>query len=83
MMTGIEIAVATYLFTWAKRRGKTLAERVGQEADTAGGLLMDRLRQLVVDKLGPRSQGLERLEREATGDVRGRVRRPAVWWPPR
>jgi hypothetical protein len=66
MMTGIEIAVATYLFTWAKHRGKTLVERTGQEADAASGLLMDRLHQLVVDKLGPRSQGLERLEREAT-----------------
>ncbi len=64
-MTGIEIAVAAYLFAWAKRRGRPLAERAGQEADTAGELLMGRLHQLVADKLGARSQGLDRLEREA------------------
>ncbi|MDI5969752.1 hypothetical protein POF50_010435 [Streptomyces sp. SL13] len=63
MMTGIEIAVSAYLFAWAKRRGKPLAERAGQEADGAAGLLMDRLHQVVADKLG--DQGLERLEREA------------------
>lgn len=64
-MTGTEIAVAAYLFAWAKRRGKPLSERAGQEADTAGGLLMDQLHELVVGKLGARSQGLERLERKA------------------
>lgn len=67
-MTGIEIAVGAYLFAWAKRRGKPLAERAGQEADAAAVLLMDRLHAMVRDKLGPRSQGLERLEREAGED---------------
>lgn len=68
-MTGLEIAAATYLFAWAKRRGGKAAERVGVEVDDAVGLLMDRVHRVVADKLGDRSQGLDRLEREAQAGV--------------
>jgi hypothetical protein len=68
-MTGIEIAVGAYLFAWAKRRAKPLAERAGKEADAAAELLMDRLHTVVEEKLGSASQGLERLAREAAEDL--------------
>ena len=64
-MTGVEIAAVAYLFAWAKRRAKPMAERAGTEADVAAGLAMDRLHDLVVDKLGPQDRGLARLEKEA------------------
>lgn len=59
-MTGLEIAVATYLFAWVKQRGKKAAERAGAEVDSAVSGAMDRLHRVVADKLGDRSQGLER-----------------------
>jgi hypothetical protein len=64
-VTGIEIAVGAYLLAWAKKRGKTAADRVGNEADNAVAKLLDRLHDVVERKLGAGSQGLTRLEAEA------------------
>lgn len=64
-MTGLEVAAATYLFTWAKQRGKVAGQRVGDEVDNAVRLAMERLYALVVGKLGSGDRRLGRLEREA------------------
>ena len=65
-MTGIEIAVTTYLFAWAKQRARKVGEQSGREVDGIVTAAMQRLHQVVVDKLGAGAQGMERLEREAS-----------------
>ncbi len=64
-MTGIEVAVCAYLFAWVKRRGKSAAERAGEETDNIFGKLMDRLHRLVEKTLGTGSQPMNLLEQEA------------------
>lgn len=64
-MTGLEIAAATYLFAWARQRGKKVADRAGTEADGAFGLAMDRLHELIERTFGAGDRQLARLEREA------------------
>lgn len=42
-MTGIEIAVTTYLFAWAKQRARKVGEQSGREVDGIVTAAMQRL----------------------------------------
>jgi len=62
-MTGIELAVG-YLFAWAVRRARPVAERATEEVDQALAAGMDRLHDVVAARLGP-DPALQRVAEEA------------------
>lgn len=72
-MFGAEVVVA-YLAAWGMRKAHRLATRVDSEADAAMDAGLDRLHELVVDKLRD-DPSLKRLESEAAGgEVSDRTR---------
>ena len=62
-MTGIEFVVG-YLVAWAVRKARRVGHRADAEVDQALDTGMDRLHNLIADKLGP-DPALTQLETEA------------------
>lgn len=76
MMTGIEIAVG-YMFAWAVRKGRRVADRTDAEVDRGLDAAMDQLHALVSRKLGADAAVQKLAEEAGTGqdELSDRTRR--------